>query len=187
MYDQDAGQGRAEGRMTSAVYEDVPLSKLVPWDKNPRTSEPEDLERLTAQIRKLKLYKPFLCFRQNGKYVVLGGNMRLQVVASLGIEIVKVAVVKPKDEAEKLAYSLSDNDRAGYYDEQALAELLWAHKDQIDKGLFKIDLKGEIGLSSILDTMGKATEEKEWYAGKVEGKGPLLCPNCGAVVEEEEA
>jgi ParB-like chromosome segregation protein Spo0J len=172
--------------MMAVIYEDVPVSKLVPWDKNPRTSEPEDLERLTAQIRKLKLYKPFLCFRENGKYVVLGGNMRLQVVASLGIEIVKVAVVKPKDEAEKLAYSLSDNDRAGYYDEQALAELLWEHKDQIDKGLFKVDLGVDDGLARVLETMGRPVAQTEVYGSGDKDKGPVICPNCGAVVEEGE-
>lgn len=48
--------------------------------------------------------------------------MRLLVLHELGIPEVEISIVKPKTEAEKVEYSLSDNDRAGEYDDQALAE-----------------------------------------------------------------
>lgn len=38
----------------------------------------------------------------------------------LGVKDVEIPVVSPKTEAERIEYALSDNDRAGYYEEKLL-------------------------------------------------------------------
>jgi len=163
----------------------VPISKVVPWKKNPRTAAKEDIDRLKAQVEKLGIYKPLLVIQEGGKYVVLGGNMRLRAYRELGHREVEVSVVKAKTEADIIEISLSDNDRAGYYDPQALAELLYEHKDAISKGLFKIDLGVDESLATVLETLGRPVAQTEVYGSdRKEGAGPAICPNCGAVVEE---
>ena len=162
----------------------VPIAKVVPWEKNPRTATEEDIDRLKAQIEKLGIYKPLLVFKDGGKYVVLGGNMRLRAYRELGIREVEVSIVKVKTEADVVAITLSDNDRAGYYDEEALAELLYEHKDAIAKGLFKIDSGGDDSLTRLLETLGKEISPTVAYSMRNGPDAPVICPNCGAVVEE---
>ena len=162
----------------------VPISKVIPWEKNPRGIMTLDYERLKRQILKLGVYKPLVCCRENGMFVVLGGNMRIRALKELGVKEVEISVVEAKDEARKLELALSDNDRAGYYDETALAELLWRHRENLDAGLYSVDLGGVVGLTAILKANGQEPESREWYGGKTEGTGTVICPNCGAVVEE---
>lgn len=96
------------------------------WDKNPRSIKKEDFERLKKQIQELGQYKPLIITPDNE---VIGGNMRLRAYMDLGIDDVWVSVVNPKDEEEKLKYALSDNDRAGYYDDDLLANLSSEYPD----------------------------------------------------------
>ena len=90
------------------------------WDKNPGSIKKEDFEGLKKQIQELGQYKPLIITPDNE---VIGGNMRLRAYMDLEIDDVWVSVVNPKDEEEKLKYALSDNDRAGYYDDDLLANL----------------------------------------------------------------
>ena len=107
--------------------ERVPISKVIPWEKNPRGIKAKDFDRLKKQITKLGVYKPLLAYRENGHYVVLGGNMRIRALKELGLQEVDISIIKPKSEAQKIEYALSDNDRVGYYEEDALAELVYPH------------------------------------------------------------
>ena len=54
----------------------VPIASVLPWDKNPRGIKTKDFDRLKKQIGKLGVYKPLICYKEDGHYVVLGGNMR---------------------------------------------------------------------------------------------------------------
>lgn len=162
----------------------VPISKVVPWDENPKTASPEDLARLKAQVLKLDVYKPLIAYKDGDKYVVLGGNQRLKVYRELGHKEVVLSVVTAKTLGGRLEISISDNDRAGYYDPEGLAELLFEQKDAIDMGLFKIDLGVDESLATLLETMGKTVLPTEVYGSDRKEGGPVICPNCGAVVEE---
>jgi DNA modification methylase len=124
------------------------LSELHGWDKNPRGIKTEDFKRLKAQIQELGLYKPFLVTTDG---LVLGGNMRLRACTELGITDVDVSVVDAPTDELKLKYALSDNDRAGYYEEDQLAELVLSIPD-IKLDDYKIDL-GK--LTSIDDLLAK--------------------------------
>lgn len=119
-------------------------SKLKAWEKNPRTINNDDFERLKAQIKKLGAYKP-LVITEDG--TVIGGNMRLKALTSLGAKKIWCSVVEAKDEAAMLEYALSDNDQAGRYDDVQLAELVTINP--IESELFKVDLSQAVALAEM--------------------------------------
>lgn len=108
------------------------ILELKEWDKNPRSIKENDFYRLKKQIETLGQYKPLIV--NSGKLwgeagVVAGGNMRIKAYRELQIDKVWVSLIEPKDEAEFLAYALSDNDRAGFYDTDLLANLMPNYPD----------------------------------------------------------
>jgi len=139
----------------------APIDHVLPWDKNPRNIKTKDMERLKKQIQQIGIYKPLICYKENGKYITLGGNMRLRALNDLGYQSVEISLVEPKTEAEKVAINLSDNDRAGEYDEQALAELTYEVKDEMDSDLFKIDLGNSVSIENLLTQYGPKIEAGE--------------------------
>lgn len=134
-----------------------PISRLRNWDKNPRAISPSDFERLKAQVSKFGQYKPLLV-TADGE--VLGGNMRLRAFVEMGVTEVWVSVIDPKNDKEKLEYALSDNDRAGYYQDQELAELIAGQPD-IDQSLFHVDVGHSIALHEVLTRFGPDGVEED--------------------------
>lgn len=136
------------------------IDTLVSWSKNPRSINQEDFDRLKKQLTKFGQYKPLII---TDKGVVLGGNMRLRAMQELGFEDIWVSVVEADDDKTKLEYALSDNDRAGVYDEQQLAELVFETK--ISPTDFKVDifepvyLKDMPSLADIFDNEFPSEEE----------------------------
>lgn len=171
----------------------VPISKVIPWDKNPRGIKDQDFERLKRQILKLGVYKPLICFPQNGKFIVLGGNMRIRALRDLGVKEVGISIVKPKTEVEKIEYSMSDNDRVGFYEEQALAELILPHLGQLNLEDFRVDLGRSMDLKAILQDFGPDFDEKANIVPEIDdspaktksgeifqlGRHRLMCGNSG--------
>ena len=139
----------------------VPISEVEAWAKNPKNIRTKDFERLKKQIQELGIYKPLICCRENGKYVTLGGNQRLKALQVLKHPDVDISIVEAKDDATKIKYALSDNDRAGEYDDQALAELIYAAKDKISPDLFRIDLGNTLSVEEVLNQFGPRIEAGE--------------------------
>ncbi len=133
-----------------------PIEKLRNWEQNPRTISEKNFERLKAQIKELGEYKPLLVC-PDGE--VIGGNMRLRAYRELGFKECWVSVVNPKDEAEKLKYALSDNDRVGQYDEDSLANLLGNFED-VDLSNFSVDLKEPTNIQDLLDQFKEVVEDE---------------------------
>jgi len=158
----------------------VPISDVQPWDKNPRGIKTKDYERLKKQILKLGIYKPLLAYRENGGYVVLGGNMRIRALKELGMTEVDISVVEAKTEAKKIEYALSDNDRAGFYEEQALAELVYPHIEDIDLGEFKVDLGEPVDLRGVVEKFSPVGEDEQSRLDQLAEKVKVKCPECGA-------
>lgn len=132
----------------------VPIAKVVPWEHNPRGIKTKDFDRLKKQILKLGVYKPLLAYKENGHYVVLGGNMRIRALKELGIPEVEVSVVEAKTQAKKIEYALSDNDRAGFYEEDKLAELVYPEMAHLDLAEFKVDLGEPLDLKAVVERYG---------------------------------
>jgi hypothetical protein len=156
----------------------VPIEQVEPWEKNPRGILKKDFERLKRQIQKLGIYKPLIAYQENGKYIVLGGNMRIKALQELGFKKVDISIVKAKTEKERIEYALSDNDRAGYTEEEKLAELLYPHLEEINLEDFKVDLSEPITIKNILEDFGPnfIPKEKEIDENIETGNE---CPKCG--------
>ena len=139
----------------------VPISEVNLWDKNPRNIKTKDFERLKKQIKDLGVYKPMIAVKENGGYTVLGGNMRLRALKELGFKDVDISVVNAKTEAQKIKFALSDNDRAGEYDEQMLAELVYPHIEEINLEDYKVDLGEAVDLQSVIEDFGPNLDGEE--------------------------
>ena len=132
----------------------APIESVIPWDKNPRGIKTKDYDRLKKQITKLGVYKPLIAFKEDGKYIVLGGNMRIRALKEMGLKEVDISVVDPKTEAQKIEFALSDNDRVGFYEEDKLAELVYPHIKDIELGDFKVDLGEALDLKQVVERYG---------------------------------
>ena len=136
----------------------VPIEKCELWDKNPRGITKKDFDRLKRQIKKLGFYKPLIVCEEGNDYVVLGGNMRLRALKELGYKEVEVSVVDCRTEAEKIEYSLSDNDRVGYYEEDRLAELIQPYLDDFALEDYKVDLGESVDLKDLYERLGPSLD-----------------------------
>lgn len=159
----------------------VPISQVENWEDNPKAIQAKDFERLKRQIKKFGLYKPLLVFKENGKYKVVGGNMRLLALKELGQTEVWITEVTFKSEVEKIELSLSDNDRAGYYQDDILAELILPYQSDLDLQDYKVDLEmPKIDLANVLDFFGPGGEMKIDEKEVDENlETEYTCPKCG--------
>ncbi len=134
----------------------VKIDTVENWEKNPRGCKKEGFERLKKQIVKLGIYKPLIVYYdgKKEKFISLGGNMRLRALRELKHNLIDISIIEPKNEAEKLEYALSDNDRIGYYEDDKLAELVNQHKNNIEMGIYKVDTKDSRTLTDILESFG---------------------------------
>jgi hypothetical protein len=161
------------------IIKRVPVSQVIPWDKNPRGIKTADFERLKKQILTLGVYKPLVAYKDGEQYVVLGGNMRIRALKDLGIREVEVSVVEAETEAKRIEYALSDNDRAGFYEEDKLAELALPHIANLDLDNFKIDLGEPLDIKAVIEKFGPdfgEPNEKE-FDENIETENE--CPKCG--------
>ncbi|MBA7484603.1 hypothetical protein ES707_20133 [subsurface metagenome] len=141
---------------------EVPIAKIKNWKHNPRSIHEKDFKRLQKQLKEYKQFKPLICYKQNGSYITLGGNMRLRAMQKLGFQKVSIVEVEAKTKKERIKLSLIDNDRSGYYDDQALAELIYPFKDELDLGNFKVDLKiPDMDLGNVLDRYAPSNEKDD--------------------------
>lgn len=169
------------------------ISTLKNWDKNPRGIKKDDFERLKSQIQKLGQYKPLLITEEG---IVLGGNMRLRAYKELGIKEVWVSVVDAPTDKEKTEYALSDNDRAGYYEAESLAELVQGIDIDLDE--FKVDLGDAVTLRDVLaelspdeieeDEAPPVPEKAESKLGQVYelGRHRLMCGDATKIEDVEK-
>lgn len=158
----------------------VPITEVQNWEKNPRNIRIEDFKRLKAQIVELGVYKPLIAVKENGVYIVLGGNMRLMALQELKVAEVDLSVVEAPTEVLKIKYALSDNDRHGEYDEQQLAELIYPHREEISLAEFKIDLGAPVDLKQILNDFAPDIDPTETGQDLDENlEVGNECPKCG--------
>lgn len=129
------------------------ISRLKENENNPRTITKEGFTNLKYQIQKLGQYKPLL-IKEDG--TILGGNMRYKAYQALGIKEIWVSIITPKTPQEELEYVLSDNDRAGKYEADLIANL---DLSGIDLNKFSIDLKDPTSLASLVDKFKEPEED----------------------------
>ncbi len=148
----------------------APIGQLSHWKENPRIIRKGDLQRLKNQILRLGLYKRLLAcpdpehhgFSQDGtglyaretRLIVIGGNQRLLALQEIGAREIAITIVWPRNAAELVEYSLSDNDPAGETDQQAMAELLFSQRDKITLTDYKIQVARPADPETIMTAFG---------------------------------
>ena len=100
-----------------------PTDKLVPYDKNPRTHSPEQVNQIAASIAEFGFLNPILVDTAAG---IIAGHGRLQAAQPLGLAQVPVVVLDHLTEAQKRAYVIADNKlalNAGWDEDLLRAEM----------------------------------------------------------------
>lgn len=117
--------------ITNTEVKQIPLSKLqrntgqIPGvPKNPRLIKDEQYAKLLESLRTSNLtgVLPLKVYKYDGKYIVLGGNMRLTALKELKVKEASCVIV-PKDTDEETLRKivLLDNSTFGQWDWDFLA------------------------------------------------------------------
>ncbi len=159
----------------------IQIDKLTEWEHNPRNINTTDFARLKSQIEQLGMYKPLLAMQEGERYIVLGGNMRLKALQEIKPPAVWISkidfILDPNDnlwhafvngqespkrfqqkEDGMMEYALSDNDRAGYYDDDLLANLI--PNLNVDWSQYAADLNPPTNLQDIINKFKEAEEDE---------------------------
>jgi hypothetical protein len=169
------------GKIKPPVIETVPLSKLKPWDRNPRIKHAVDA--ISMSIEKLGYLAPIIV--QKNTYRILAGHGRLKALRVLKIKEVPVIVADINDKNADL-YTLADNrlHDVSIFDMKALSGML--------KGLGTLNLKmtgfTEMGEMSVgmkgKEVLAKDIDEaSQKLRGQIDDRQrrfqEVACPKCG--------
>jgi ParB-like chromosome segregation protein Spo0J len=98
----------------------VSINKIKPNPKNPRTIKDERFEKLKKSIQDfpdMLNKRPLVCFTDtDGKFVVLGGNMRLKAAKDLGLKELPIILANEWTEEQKAEFLIKDNVGFGEWD-----------------------------------------------------------------------
>ena len=161
----------------------LPLSKIETnhgqiegLPKNPRVLRDAQFERLKKSILdnpEMLTLRELLVYPHDGKYVVIGGNMRLRVLQDLGEKTVPCKIIPEDTSVDNLrAYTIKDNTSGGEWDWDDLANG-W---DEEELEAFGLDLP---------DGWGEEEEEqdREGLEGDDRQKGREI-PEVEAMLDE---
>lgn len=113
---------------------------------NPRSWTVKELNKLKKSIEEtpeLLAIRPPIVVRHGDKYVVLGGNMRVCAIKSLGYETADCIVLPENLDAHKLKeITIKDNANLGSWDYDALANE-WGDYPLQDYGINILDIPEE--------------------------------------------
>ena len=157
---------------TEGKYQILPLSLIQPNDgqieglpANPRQINEQKYELLKKNITdypELLEYRGLLVYPHDGKYITIGGNMRLRALSELNYREAPCAVLPAETTVEQLkAYIILDNDNFGQWDWDMLANE-WDTEILSHFGLDIIGMQGDIDdLFNETENVGKTAEEEK--------------------------
>jgi site-specific DNA-methyltransferase (adenine-specific) len=103
----------------------VKISKIKPNAKNPRIIKDERFAKLVQSIKdfpEMLEKRPLVCYTDtDGKYVVLGGNMRLKASIEVGLKELPIILADDWTEEQKAQFLIKDNVGFGEWDWEQLA------------------------------------------------------------------
>ena len=98
----------------------VDINLIKPNPKNPRTIKDDKFEKLKQSIQEfpdMLNKRPLVCFTdKDGKYVVLGGNMRLKASKEIGLKELPIMLADEWTEEQKAEFLIKDNVGFGEWD-----------------------------------------------------------------------
>jgi DNA modification methylase len=119
--------------------EQVPIDKLVPYDRNARTHSKEQIAQLRASLREFGFVSPAVI---DADYNILVGHGRVTAAREEGYETVPCVFAENLTEAQKRAYILADNQlalNAGWDEEMLSVELSDLQDQSFDLSLLGFD------------------------------------------------
>jgi site-specific DNA-methyltransferase (adenine-specific) len=103
----------------------VKISEVKPNPKNPRIIKDGKFQKLVKSIQEfpdMLNKRPLVTFTDtDGKYVVLGGNMRLKACKEIGLKEIPIIVADEWTEEQKNEFLIKDNVGFGEWDWDSLA------------------------------------------------------------------
>ena len=103
----------------------VKINEVKPNPKNPRLIKDEKFKKLVKSIKEfpdMLNKRPLIVFTDvDGKYVVLGGNMRLKALKELNYKEVPIILADEWTEEQKAEFLIKDNVGFGEWDWDSLA------------------------------------------------------------------
>jgi hypothetical protein len=101
------------------------ISEIKANPKNPRIIRDEKFAKLVQSIKdfpQMLQKRPLVCFTDiDGKFVVLGGNMRLKAAKEAGMQTLPVILADDWTEEQKAEFLIKDNVGFGEWDWEQLA------------------------------------------------------------------
>ncbi len=102
-----------EGRDEKGKFMNVSISNIKPNPKNPRVIKDDKFEKLKKSIQEFPQMlekRPLVCFTDvDGKFVVLGGNMRLKASKELGLKELPIILADDWNEEQRSEFLIKDN------------------------------------------------------------------------------
>lgn len=103
----------------------VKISEIKPNPKNPRVIKDDKFKKLCKSIDEFPQMlekRPLVCFTDvDGKFVVLGGNMRLKASKEVGLKELPILLADDWTEEQKNEFLIKDNVGFGEWDWDQLA------------------------------------------------------------------
>jgi hypothetical protein len=139
----------------------VKINEVKPNPKNPRLIKDDKFKKLVKSIQEfpdMLNKRPLIVYTDvDGKYVVLGGNMRLKACKEIGLKEIPIILANEWTEEQKAEFLIKDNVGFGEWDWDMLANTFDAEQLE-DWGLDVPGLKepteeGEIFFSSEIDQL----------------------------------
>jgi ParB-like chromosome segregation protein Spo0J len=149
--------------------ETLKLSKLKGNPSNPRVLRDEKFAKLKASIDAfpdMLQKRPIVAVTdKDGKYMVLGGNMRLKACADLGMKEVPVILADEWTEEQRREFIIKDNVGFGEWDWDALGNE-WDAGELSEWGL-------DVPKMPDFEPVGMDEQPR------LDEKTPIECPKCG--------
>jgi ParB-like chromosome segregation protein Spo0J len=135
----------------------VKITDVKPNPKNPRVIKDDKFKKLVKSIQEfpdMLNKRPLIVFTDvDGKYVVLGGNMRLKALNELKFKEIPVIIADEWTEEQKHEFLIKDNVGFGEWDWDSLANE-WDVEKLDDWGLdLPITLDDETDLKDLSSTI----------------------------------
>ena len=132
---------------------------------NPRQITDSKMDLLKQNIQQ---YPEMLTLRgllvyplENGKYIIIGGNMRYLAMSELGFKTAPCIIIPKETSIEQLkAYSVIDNNGFGKWDWDMLANE-WDTSELEDWGLDLPIQESEIDMDEFFDSVGNEDEKSK--------------------------
>lgn len=154
------------------AYISLELSQLEPNEgqleglpANPREIKTEKLDLLKKNIQQypemLKLRGLLVYPMDNGKYIIIGGNMRYQAMSELGFSNAPCIVIPKDTTVEQMkAYTILDNNQFGKWEWEALANE-WDADLLEDWGIDLPIAESEINMDEFFDENENGTDKEK--------------------------